>query len=387
MMRILYVSYDDLSGSYAWTVHVAAIANRLSARGHEVHLLAPEGRVSPEVKVETWPLSRPRSVARKLFWMILGSLLELIYYRIKLKPDVIYVRGIHPTPAPLLAGLFLPRGVVCEVNGLLELETRSAFRRWVVRWTHRAAVRLARAVVTVSPRLKGDLCSRYGARAEKVFVVPNGADCERFRPSDRGEARCRLRIPESSKIALFVGSFYEHHGLDLLVDCAPRVMDRVPTAQFLLVGDGAMRRPLERVVRERSLDAAIVFTGGVPHTQVPDYVAAADVCLYFLRSRAGFSPLKLYEYMAAGRPVVVASDNPEIVEFVRRHGVGIAEPLDAVRASDAIARLLKDPGACERYGRKGRELAESTYNWNRACDEVERVLVSRQPSAVSKTTG
>lgn len=374
-MRILYVSYDDLSGSYAWTVHVAAVVNRLSARGHEVHLLAPEGPLSPELHVETWPLTRPRSFAMKLLWMALGSFLELMYYRVKLKPDVIYVRGIHPTPAPLLAGLLLPGGVVCEVNGLLELETRSAFRRWVVRWTHRLAAGRARALVAVSPRLKEELCARYGARPDKVRVVPNGADCERFRPSDRAEARRRLGLVETSKIALFVGSFYEHHALDVLVECAPRVMERIPRAQFLLVGDGATRKSMEKTARERFLDAALVFTGEIPHARVPDYIAAADVCLYFLRSRAGFSPLKLYEYMASGRPVVVAADNPEIVEFMRRHEIGVAVPLEAGPAGEAIARLLQDPAACERYGKRGRELAESTYNWNRACDEVERVLV------------
>lgn len=356
-MRILYVSYDDLSGNFAWTVHVASIVNRLAAKGHEVHLLAPEGPVSPDILVETWPMTRPRSFLMKLYWIAIGALLELAWYRWKLKPDVTYVRGIHPTSAALLRCVF-------EVNGLLECEATSAIRRWAVRVTHKIAAR--RPLITVSPLLREALRERYGA--EEVHVISNGADPRRFRPMDRAEARRKLGLPDGP-IAVYVGSFYEHHGVDLILDA----MAQVP-ARLVLVGDGATRPALEAKAKGRD----VLFAGEVPHASVPDYLAAADVGLYVLRNRYdrqfGFSPLKLYEYMASARPVAVATDHEEIASFVRDSRIGAVAPLDPQAFGRAIEGVLKDGEA----GARGRALVESTYNWDRAATEVESVLMANK---------
>lgn len=353
-MRILYVSYDDLAGNFAWTVHVASIVNRLAAKGHEVHLLAPQGPVSPDILVESWPMTRPRSLLMKLYWVLFGAWFELAWYRWKLKPDVTYVRGIHPTSAVLLRSVY-------EVNGLLEFEAPSALRRWAVRVTHRIAARCP--LITVSPLIRDALRGRYGAK--NVHVIPNGADPRRFRPMDRAEARRRLGLPDGP-IAVYVGSFYEHHGVDLILDA----MAEIP-AKLVLVGDGATRPALEAKAKGRD----VIFTGEIPHAKVPEYVAAADVCLYVLRNKYdrqfGFSPLKLYEYMAAARPVAVATDHEEIASFVRDSGIGTAKGCNVATFSEGIREMLKSG---DEPGKRGRALVESTYNWDRAATEVESVL-------------
>ena len=352
-MRILYLTFDDLSVPYAWSVHVRAIVNGLAARGHPVRLVAPGGR-APGVNAPCDPLP-----AGKLHH-VLGSLGTFVGSGREFGPDVVYVRGIHATVTPALAARRLGKPLVVEVNGLLEHEAPAGWRRAAVRAAHRFTLARAARVVTVSPLLRDALSSRYGFPLQRIDVVPNGADLGLFRPGDRGEARRRLGLPHDRPIVLCVASFYRHHAMEVLVEAASR-------AKVLLVLVGGTGPAA----------GGIISVGQVPHDRVPDYVAAADVCAYVLRAphrTFGFSPLKVYEYMAGGRPVAAATDLDEVRDFVNGSGAGIGVPLDAAALTEALVRLVGDRALSERLGRRGRELAVSTYNWDRASAQVEESL-------------
>ncbi len=352
-MRILYLTFDDLSRPFAWTVHVRAIVNRLVARGHDVRLVAPGGR-APGIDAPCDPLPAGR------FHHLFGSLDTFVAAGLAFGPDVVYVRGIHLTRTPAKAASRLGRPLVVEINGLLENEIRGWLRRAAVRASHRFALARAARVVTVSPLLRQALADRYGYPPERVDVVPNGADPSLFRPGDPGEARRRLGLPLDRPIVLCVASFYPHHALEVLLGAVAS-----SGARLVLVG------------AQGPVPEGVVSVGPVPHERVPDYVQAADVCVFTFRAPdplLGCSPVKLYEYMAGGRPVVVATDMEETRRFVEEHGIGVAVPLDPAQLSGALAKLLADPGARDRMGRRGRELAESTYNWDRAAGEVAESL-------------
>lgn len=352
-MRILYLTFDDLTRPYAWSVHVRAIVNGLAARGHEVRLVAPGGS-APGVDVACDPL--PAGPLHHLW----GSKGTFVRSGGAFGPDVIYVRGIHMTVSPARAATQLRKPLVVEVNGLLEHEAPAGWRRWMVRRAHRITLARAARVVTVSPLLKSALSEEYGFPADKIDVVPNGADTALFRPGDRLEARRRLGLPLDPPIVVCVASFYPHHAIEVLLKAV-----RPADATLVLVGGVAGTRE------------GVIGTGPVAHERVPDYLAAADVCAYALRApaeRFGFSPLKVYEYMAAGRPVAAATDMEDLREFVNSNGIGTAVPLDAEALGAAIRVLLRDPEARDRMGRQGRVLAESTYNWGRAAAQVETAL-------------
>ncbi len=352
-MRVLYLTFDDLSRPFAWSVHVRAIVNRLAARGHAVRLVAPGG-VAPGIDAPCDPI--PPGRLQHLF----GSLRAFTDAGRAFAPDVVYVRGIHLTRTPARAAETLGRPLVVELNGLLENEIQGFFRRALVRASHRFTLSRAARVVTVSPLLRDALAGRYGFPAERIDVVPNGADTGLFRPADPGEARRRLGLPADRPVVLCVASFYPHHALDVLLRAVS--------------GTGAL---LVLVGAQGPVPEGVVSAGPVPHERVPDYVAAADLCAFTHRPpdpALGCSPVKLYEYMAGGRPVAVATEMEETRRFVSENGIGLAVPLDAEALAGALARLLRDPEERARMGARGRELAVSTYNWDRAARQVEEAL-------------
>jgi glycosyltransferase involved in cell wall biosynthesis len=351
-MRILYLTFDNLTVPFAWSVHVRAVVNGLIARGHEVRLVCPGGK-APGVNADC------DAIAPGKLQHLAGSLSTFVKSGRAFRPDVVYVRGIHATVTPALAAGRLERPLVVELNGLLEHEVKGV-RRAAVRKTHRFTLRRTARVVTVSPLLAEAISTQYEFPKDRIDVIPNGVDTELFKPGDRLEARKRLGLPADRPIVVCVAGFFAHHALEFLIAATAK-----SKALLVLVG------------KDGPTGGDILHAGRVPHERVPDYVTAADVCAYVLKTpheRFGFSPLKLYEYMAAGRPVVVATDLPEIHQFVTDSRIGLSGPLQVDAFSELLHKMLVTPDLQARMGRLGRELAQSKFSWSRAVGQVEESL-------------
>jgi glycosyltransferase involved in cell wall biosynthesis len=351
-MQILYLTFDDLTVPFAWSVHVRSIVNGLVERGHIVRLVCPGGK-APGVDAECDPLP-PGKIQH-----LMGSLATFVRSGRSFNPDVVYVRGIHATVTPALAAARLSKPLVVEINGLLEHEVKG-WRRAAVRKSHRFTLKRTARVVTVSPLLREALSQKYDFPESRIDVIPNGVDTDLFKPADRDAAREKLGLPPDRPIIVCVAGFFAHHALDLLIAAAAR-----SKALLVLVG------------KDGPTGGDILHAGRVPHERVPDYVAAADVCAYVLKSphaQFGFSPLKLYEYMAAGRPVVVATDQQEIRDFVERNDIGDAGPLDVDHFATLMKAAIASPERRSRVARNGRALAEAQFGWTRAVGQVEESL-------------
>ncbi len=366
-MRILYIAFDDLSRDFAWTVHIREVVTGLAKQGHSVDLVAV-GKKKPDWLEGEWhPLPRPATRAGRILHHLVGSVGDLRGAAHGFRPDMIYYRGIHLAPSPLLVAKSMGVPLVVEVNGWLESETPARLR-WAVKWTHELFLSEAAHTVTVSDRLKKGLCERYGADPNKVSVVPNGATPRETPPPTPGEARKKLGLPERPTL-VYVGSFYPHHALDLL----PEVMDRLPGFQVVLAGDGMTRHEIEK----RLDPGRARFLGSVPHEDIPGILAAGDIGLYFLRKpheHFGFSPIKLYEYMAAGLPVVAGTDLPEIGGFVREHDIGLSTRLSAEEFAAEVESLWRDEPARREMGRKGMKKIREEFSWAHTAKSVGDIL-------------
>lgn len=216
---------------------------------------------------------------------------------------------------------------------------------------------------------------------ERVVLVNAATNTELFRPDSKLATEIRsLHRMGDGPIVGYLGSFAAWHGVEDLIHAAPLILEKNPQTKFLMVGpyfSGA-----KRLVEQLALTHAFVFSGAVPYNRVPAYMNAADILVapynpdrVSVRRRYGIgSPLKLFEYLATGKPVVASS--LEIIRQVIVNGETglLARPGDPNDIAQKVIRLLEEPNAAERMGRKGRELVERKYSWARFVSQLQAVL-------------
>ncbi|HLC40684.1 MAG TPA: glycosyltransferase family 4 protein, partial [Methylomirabilota bacterium] len=206
---------------------------------------------------------------------------------------------------------------------------------------------------------------RYGVNAEKVRLIPSGTDPEHFAPRDPMESRRRLGLSEEGFLVTFVGVLYEHQGVSTAIRALAEVRSRCPSTRLLVIGGGPDRARLEAQAESLGVRSAIDFVGAVPYERVPDYINAADCCVApFVASRGETSPLKLFDYLACGRPVV-ASEIPSIHGLIKESGAIVPVPPDAPSLlAEAMVGLLKDPTRRGQMGAAGRRFIEAGHGWS-----------------------
>lgn len=366
-MNVLYVSIDDLSKNYAWKTHIAGIVNSCAKGGIRFDLVAFNA------SCEDFPLCRTHSivkdsssVARKL-----GSYLRLAFTVLLVACQnhyaAIYVRGVTPLLFIPLFRFFCGSKTVVEVNGFLDTS-----RGWknlsIASLLEVLTFRTAHAVVTVSETFRKGLGKLYGVRRSKIFVIPNGADIKLFSPGQNPT------VPT----ALFVGSFYPHHAIETMLDAVSGHVS-AGKLRLILVGSSSEGGKTDLRMKENS---GIEFKGELPQPEVARIMRNCTFGL-FCRKKAykfdGPSAVKLYEYMACGKPVIVLTNVPEIYNFISENKVGLVDWMHEDGNDAARLRALVDRAISEdigELGRNGRKLCEAYYNWERAGSETRRMLAN-----------
>ena len=365
---------------------VAADRNLLTRRRRRV-------RTATFATVPTTPYQESASLGRLGNWVayaVGATLLGLLGAR----PDVVWASS--PQPLALVAGWVVARGrgapLVVEVRDLWPdyMVELGAVRRGGR--LHRAlsameAALYRRAVVVVA--LTDGVATRARERgAGEVVVLANGADLDAFdRLADPAAARrrwrARLGLGADDLVALYLGNHSPAYGLDRLLDAAESLAvaparaatGSGPPLAIVLVGDGTAKADLVAEARARGLDD-VHFVDPVPKDEVPALLAAADVGLHVLADvplfRDGVSPNKLYDYFAAGLPVV--TNNPGAVgDLVARLGAGAAVAPDDL-AAGIRAVLRSGPDGRRRAGAAGRAYLEDGHGRAAVAERLGAVL-------------
>ena len=257
-----------------------------------------------------------------------------------------------------------------EVNAPL-IEEQAEYRELVDRASaERIAERTfgaATALLAVSDEV-AEYLERYPAARGKVQVIPNGVNPDRFpvnlKPSLPGS-------PGTFTVG-FVGTLKAWHGLAILVEAFALVRQRNPAARLLLVGDGPERERLVADLSARGLLQAVHFTGAVAPSEVPGLLASMDAAVapYPKLAHFYFSPLKVYEYMAAGR-AVVASRLGQLEKLICNGVNGLlVPPGDAAALAAALGQLQSDPELRLRLGNAARAKVLRDHTWDRAVQHI-----------------
>ncbi|MGH9411602.1 MAG: glycosyltransferase family 4 protein [Vicinamibacterales bacterium] len=385
MMKILYSAIDQrVPGTRGGSVHVAAVAEGLAALGHQVTALVAPGAGEPHASPVRW-IEMPAPLGSPHLRMLRATRVRQIVRQ--WKPDVVMERYHNFGGEALRAARDVAAVAVLEVNApvidhhgsLKGMLDRALVFQPMRRWRE-SLCRLADVIVTPHASIVPPDIPRT-----RIRELEWGADTDRFRPDAPGQAPF-VRLATTT-VAIFAGAFRAWHGAIHLVD-AIRTLHARGHADIggVFVGDG----PELPRVREAARDIpTIVVTGALPHDRMPAALAAADIGVapFDVSAHAplalGFywSPLKLFEYMAAGLPVVA----PAVDRLPSLVADGHEGLLYDPAAPDALAGALlqlTDPVLRSRLGHAARERAVREYSWTTHCAALERAILeahARQP--------
>jgi glycosyltransferase involved in cell wall biosynthesis len=357
--------------------HTSGVINGLLDNGVAVQVLAPERPLdSDRAQFSEVPVRRVLHLARGLTYTDYSE--ALLTAANGLRADFVYQRHQLGSYAGLELARRLEVPLVLEFNGpeiWVERNWGSGTLRLGRRLSslERRNLHDASLVVVVSETLR-DHVLREGVSDKRVLVNPNGVDVDRLAPYREHSAtgwRQRLGLREAPTVG-FIGTFGLWHGVKLL----PALIEAVPDAQWILIGDGVLLGEVREEIRARGLADRVHLTGVLARAQALEMLSCADVCVSpHVPNPDGTpffgSPTKLFEYMGLRR-AIVASDLGQIGEVIEHERSGLlCSPGDVQATADAVRRLLTDESLRERLAETALRRATIEYSWSA---HVRRIL-------------
>jgi len=387
--RVLYVTW--VSGEDGGAVHVRETAMELEDLGCRVQVLwhrgAP-GRTGP------WPKPgrrKPRWLARLLheprefLRSVPGFFREMRAVR-SFSPDWILSRYTYGKWTSSMTSLVSGRPVLLEINCLYDAENRVYCPEYLhysalFRWVERLLIRKSVGVTVVSQVLCDDLRRKYGVSEDRILVNPNGGRMPPELPMAERERLLRSLGAGPGPRVVFAGSFQNFHGIGLLASAAERLLEEDGKAEFLFLGDGPERKRLEDL-RRRHPDR-VALPGRLPAEEARAILGICQVgvlpdCLPY------GSPLKLFEYAAAGLGVV-APDYASVREIVRDgESALLFPPGDGAGLADRLRRMIGSEDLRTHLGKAAREVVLSRYSWRQNAERVLSFARERVPGGAPR---
>jgi glycosyltransferase involved in cell wall biosynthesis len=239
--------------------------------------------------------------------------------------------------------------------------SRDGLRFRLMAWSLR---RRAERVLCVSDGARRHFEAVAGIGRSRASTLHNGIDLAPFAAADPAAGRAVREahgIPAAAPLATTVAVLRRPKGIQHMLEALPRVLDRVPDAHYLVVGDGPHRAALADQAAALGLVGRVHFVGATD--RVPDHLAAAD--LFVLPSLTEALPTVVIEAMAAGLPVVATAVGG-VPEMVDHPGSALlVPPADPVRLAEAVSRVLSSPLQASAMGRSGRRIAAARFDIRR----------------------
>lgn len=321
-MRILFIHEVNYRNKVIFEMH--EFPELLALRGHDVAFLHyPEfpdrprvslrtvrerlrGRVHPEATID---LITPPTLGGGSFERYLAPLLGVPALRREIRAggyDVVVLYAV-PTTGWQAVGLARRAGVPIVYRALdVSHRIRSSLLAPLIRLAERYINKNVTLVSANNPAM-ARYCVEMSGRTGPSEVNLPPIDLSHFEARAGKDIRAELGLNSSHKVILYMGSFFEFSGLDVLIDRLESEFARYPNLRLVLIGGGDLDARLRETVKERNLSDRVLFTGVVPYAQLPDYLKTADVALNPFRSELVTNvalPHKVLQYMAAGVPVV-----------------------------------------------------------------------------------
>ena len=374
MIKVLFVVPDlELGGAER---HVVTLLPRLDPNRFQASVvcIGKEGQLFASLRdagVSATALNRRKTQAA-------GALHDLVHLIRRESPDLVVCRGYNAEvlgrAASVLAGV---KHCIVWVHQIGDVRPRGVLRgvldSILDRWTT--------AYFGVAQAQRPYLTDELGFSAEKIHIIHNGVDVTNFETGDDRGVLAEFGWQNGEQVVGILAALRPEKDHATLLRAARIVINELPSARFLIIGDGKMRDHLEHLARELDIESHVHFTGS--RTDVGRLLRAIDVFTLSSVTVECF-PMALLEAMACGRAAVCTAVGgvAEIID----HGVTgyLVPPTDPTCLADRLISLLAEPQTCRRMGSAGRDRVEREFTLDRSVVDAqaafERVLNGRRPS-------
>jgi len=373
--------------------HVVINLVRILKKKHKIYVINM-GKAGKSVGFRHWRDGEVEVYQERFFYRKKFTTIQTLFqttkraWLLRKKVDIYHTHGL---PYSGISLLDKKKPLVLTLHGYSTLETVAigrikpdslGFR--LMLWMEKKAVARADAVIAVGKALKDWIIQDLGADADKVFYVPNGVNGEEFRfDKSKGEnIRRRLSYSETDKVITFVKALSEQNGIRYFINALPLIKKRYPNLRLIVLGDGPLRKEMERIVIKNELSDNVRFIGRVPNEEVPSYLSASDIFILPSIPLGGAKEtfgISLIEAMACELPVIATSVGgpKEILEDGKVQmgkDVGILiPPKDPKAIADKVIYLLEHPEEAREMGKRAREYVVNNYTWEKNAEKVLEV--------------
>ncbi|MBI3162682.1 MAG: glycosyltransferase family 4 protein [Chloroflexi bacterium] len=381
MTKILYTAFDIVPSPKGASTHILHNIRGLVNRNFDVHLLTPnDGLLPAEDSIEGARVTRITQDLSQNFLARAVHFGQAVAAHLALHSgyDIVHYRNIWD-------GLFIAQNksklgykTLFEVNGLPSIELKYHYPGIdsellaKIKEQEIATLHLSDAIICPS-NVTRDYIASLGLNRKLVTVIPNGVSASDFSPSPLPPREGRVPV------LLYIGTLADWQGLDIVIKALPKILEQTPI-QLRIVGRGRsrQRKILSKQIRKLGVEGSVLVQPAIPHHEIPALIAESDICVAPLglndrNVTQGACPIKVLEYMAAGRPLL-APNMPIVRELVR-------EDMDALLFSpndpDDLARqaimLLNDFELSKRLAESASKRALTKFTWHESQKKLGKV--------------
>jgi len=382
MPRVLYTAFDIVPSPKGASTHIMHFLRGLVNADYDVHLITPGDGVLPaEDEVEGAQVTRIAGDLHANFLSRAVAFGQAVMAHVAAASTyaVAHYRSIWSGLSLAQAKARCGYKTLFEVNGLPSVELkyhypglRDSDLLTKIREQEMATLMLSDAMVCPSDVTRSYLVS-LGVPRGRITVIPNGVSPKDFAPTPLPD------LDNRAPVLMYLGTLADWQGLEALIAAMPKVLAKQPV-KLRIIGRGRsrQRKQLAKHIRKLGVEEHVSIEPAVEHHAVPALIAQADVCVapLALNDRnvtQGCCPIKVIEYMAAGRPLVAA--NLPVVRELAREEVDalLFAPDDVDDLARQILRVLTDRSLAERLAASAAERARTKFTWHEAQKKLVRV--------------
>ncbi len=351
--------------------HVRDLSNKLTELGHEVEVITSrlEPGLPEKEKIDNFTVRRLPNLALIAKTPIIPSLGK---YLMEEDFDVIHAHSPPPLACYWAAKSAHKRNVPFIYTYHCDMEIPIPGGKYIVSlYRHlfeNKTIRYTDAIICTTSTYAATSRSTWD---REVHVIPNAVDVEFFRPDIDGSRIRKKYGLENNTIVMFVGRLVHQKGIESLIMSAIYTKDPI---RYLVVGIGDDSVRLKRMAEQVDSDR-IIFTGKVPHKELPEYYAAADMLVLPSLSRLEAFGIVGLESMASAKPVIL-SRMPGLMEVINSGEEGVQfEPSDAKDLADQIKLLHRSPEMRKEMGERGRKRVLRDYSMRKIAKDIEGIFL------------